>query len=198
MPPRLYLIRHGETEWSLTGRYTSRTDLPLTPLGEQQAVELGQRLSDLNFGHVWTSPRLRARQTCDRCLPQAKAEVHPDLQEWDYGDYEGHPSAAVHAQHPNWSLFRKGCPGGETPTQVSDRADRLITQLHSTEGTVALFTHGHFGRVLGVRWIGLPVAAAEHFLLGTASFSILSHDPRQSTLPVVELWNSDRTFQGGR
>ena len=189
IPPRFYLIRHGETEWSLSSRHTSRTDIPLTARGEDGALELGQRLRDIQFARVLTSPRQRARRTCELAGPGPAAEIEPDLAEWDYGDYEGRCSADICKGRPDWNLFRDGCPCGETPPQVSDRADRLIVRLRSLGGNVALLSHGHFGRVLAARWIGLPVIEGQHFLLGTASLSILGHEPNHPEVPVIALWN---------
>ena len=177
MALRLYLIRHGETEWSLSGRHTGRTDIPLTEQGEQDARKLGERLRAVTFAAVLTSPRTRARRTCELARLTPVAEIEPDLAEWDYGDYEGQLSVDIRKGRPDWNLFRDGCPRGEMPAQVSDRADRLIARLRALDGNVALFSHGHFGRVLAVRWIGLPVIDGQHFLLGTASLSILGYEP---------------------
>ena len=168
MLPRIYLIRHGETEWSLSGQHTGRTDIPLTARGEDEARELGQRLRDIQFARVLTSPRQRARRTCELAGLGPVAEIEPDLAEWDYGDYEGQRSADIRKARPDWNLFRDGCPRGEMPAQISDRADRLIARLRVLDGNVALFSHGHFGRVLAARWIGLPVSEGQHFLLPTA------------------------------
>ena len=190
MLPRLYLIRHGETEWSRSGQHTGRTDILLTARGEERARELGQRLRNIQFGRVLTSPRQRARRTCELAGLGAAAEIEPDLTEWDYGDYEGQRSADIRMQRPDWNLFRDGCPRGETPAQISDRADRLIARLRVLDGKVALFSHGHFGRVLAARWIGLPVGEAQRFLLETASLSILDHEHNNVELPVIALWNA--------
>ena len=190
MPPRIYLIRHGETEWSLSGQYTSRTDIPLTEQGEQDARKLGERLRDLNFSQVFSSPRQRARRTCELTGLAQVAEIEPDLAEWDYGDYEGKRSADILPTRPDWNLFRDGCPRGETPAQISDRADRLIVRLRVLDGNVALFSHGHFGRVLAARWIGLPVSEAQRFLLDTASLNILGYEHNLAESPVIALWNS--------
>jgi probable phosphoglycerate mutase len=190
MLPRIYLIRHGETEWSLSGQYTSRTDIPLTEQGEQDARKLGERLRDLNFSQVFSSPRQRARRTCELTGLAQVAEIEPDLAEWDYGDYEGKRSADILPTRPDWNLFRDGCPRGETPAQISDRADRLIVRLRVLDGNVALFSHGHFGRVLAARWIGLPVSEAQRFLLDTASLNILGYEHNLAESPVIALWNS--------
>ena len=188
--PRIYLVRHGETEWSLSGQYTGRTDVPLTVHGENAARELGQRLRDIPLAHVLTSPLLRARQTCALAGLTPVAEIEPDLAEWDYGDYEGQRSADIRNLRPDWNLFRDGCPRCETPAQVSDRADRFIARLRVLDGNVALFSHGHFGRVLAARWIGLPVSEAQRFLLDTASLSILGYEHNLAESPVIALWNS--------
>jgi probable phosphoglycerate mutase len=186
---RLYLIRHGETAWSLSGRHTGRTDIPLTPNGEDEARELGKLLQDIPFAHVLTSPLRRALQTCALAGLDNTPEIEPCLAEWDYGEYEGQRSVDILEQRPNWNVYRDGCPRGEMPAQVSARADRLISRLLELEGNIALFTHGQFGSVLAARWIGLPVAEAEHFMLGTASLSILAFDPHHTAVPVIALWN---------
>ncbi len=191
MLPQLYLIRHGGTEWSLSGQHTSVTDIPLTARGEAEARELARRLRDIPFAQVLTSPRQRARRTCELAALNPAPEIEPDLVEWNYGDYEGQRSADILQTQPGWNIFLDGGPNGESPTQVSDRADRLIARLRTLKGNVALFTHGHFGRVLAVRWIGLPVTEGQHFELGTASLSILSHDPHHLELPVIVLWNAN-------
>jgi len=190
MLPRLYLIRHGETAWSLTGQHTGRTDIPLTERGEQDARQLGERLRAVRFNRVLTSPLQRARRTCDLTGLGSIAEVAPDLAEWDYGDYEGQRSVDIRVVRPDWNLFRDGCPHGESSSQTSERADRVIARLSSLEGNIAIFSHGHFGRVLTARWIGLPVSQAQHFLLSTASLSLLSFEHNLAEEPVIVLWNS--------
>jgi broad specificity phosphatase PhoE len=190
MLPRIYLIRHGQTEWSLSGRHTGRTDVPLTMRGEDGARELGHCLRDIRFARVLTSPRQRARQTCELAGLGPASEIEPDLVEWDYGDYEGQRTADILQARPDWNLFRDGCPNGETPAQVSDRADWLIVRLRSLAGNVALFSHGHFGRVLAARWIELSVGEAQRFLLDTASFGILDFEHTHIESPVIALWNA--------
>jgi broad specificity phosphatase PhoE len=190
MPPQVYLVRHGATAWSNDGRHTGRSEIPLTERGENNARALAERLGPVGFGRVFTSPRLRARRTCELAGLGQVAEIEPDLAEWDYGDYEGRRSAEILASRPDWDLFRDGCPAGESPEQVSGRADRLIARLRTLEGNVAVFSHGHLGRVLGARWIGLPVGDAALFLLDTASLSILGFEHDNPALPVIALWNS--------
>ncbi|MGO9443538.1 MAG: histidine phosphatase family protein [Thiobacillaceae bacterium] len=188
--PRVYLIRHGETEWSLSGRHTSRTDIPLTANGGDEARELGKLLRDIVFDHVLTSPLKRARQTCTLVGLDKASENEPDLAEWDYGDYEGQRSLDILSGRPDWNVYRDGCPNGEMPAQVSDRADRLLARLRALTGNIALFSHGQFGCVLAARWIGLAVAEARHFTLGTASLSIFAFDPHHPAVPVIALWNA--------
>lgn len=186
----LFLVRHGETEWSLSGRHTGRTDIPLTEQGEQDARKLGDRLRTTTFLRVFTSPRQRARRTCELAGLTPVADVEPDLAEWDYGDYEGRRSVDIRTARPDWNLFREGCPHGETPAQISERADRLIARLRLLDGNIALFSHGHFGCVLAVRWIGLPVIEGQHFSLDTASLSRLGYEPDRQQVPVIRRWNS--------
>lgn len=195
-PLQLYLVRHGETAWSLSGQHTGRTDLPLTAHGEDQVRELRQRLNDISFAHVLSSPLQRARQTCALAGLGAAAKIEPELAEWDYGEYEGQRSPDIRATRADWNIFQDGCPHGEMPAQVSARADRVIAHLRTLDGNVALFSHGQFGRVLAARWIGLPLVEAQHFSLDTASLSILSHDQHHLDVAVIALWNaaSHQTF----
>ncbi len=186
--PRVTLARHGETEWSLSGQHTGRTDIPLTARGEENARQIGVRLRGLNFSLVLTSPRQRARRTCELAGFGDRAVVDPDLAEWDYGEYEGKTSAEIRKTRPDWSLFRDGCPGGESPQQVGARADRLVARLRSASGDALLFAHGHILRVLAARWLGLPPGDARYFLLGTAALSVLSYEHSLDE-PAVALWN---------
>ncbi len=186
----LFLIRHGETQWSLSGQHTGRTDIPLTAHGEAQALGLAQCFRDIKFNHVLTSPRQRAQQTCELAGLRAAAIIEPELAEWDYGDYEGKRSLDIRKQLPDWNIFRDGCPNGEMPVQVSNRADRLITKLRMLDGNVALFSHGQFGCVLAARWIGLPLVEAQHFAFGPASYGILSYDPHHPEVAIINLWNA--------
>lgn len=184
-PREIYFIRHGETQWSLSGRHTGRTEMALTPHGKEQARDLGERLRTLAFSQVMTSPRQRARQTFELAGVVPPAEIDPDLSEWDYDDYEGLTTAQIRAQWLAWIVYRDGCPGGETPGQVSDRADRVIAYLAAKEGKIALFSHGQFGCVLAARWIGLPVTEGQHFSLGPASVNILGYNPGHPEIPVI-------------
>ena len=187
---RIYLIRHGETAWSLSGQHTGRTDLPLTENGEQDARKLAERLRAMKFTRVFSSPLLRARRTSELAGLAEVAEIEADAVEWDYGDYEGQRPADIRKKQPGWNIFRDGCPHGESPVQIAERADRLIARLRSLAGNIAIFSHGQFGRVMGARWIGLPVSQAQHFLLATASFSILGYEHGRAEVPAIVLWNA--------
>jgi probable phosphoglycerate mutase len=189
--PVIYLARHGETAWSLSGQHTGRTDLPLTERGERNARALGKRLRGLNFAKVFTSPLRRAVRTCELAGFGGTAQSDPDLVEWDYGEYEGRRTAEIHAERPDWLLFRDGCPGGEAPDQVGARADRVIARLRPVEGDVLLFSSGHFLRVLTARWLSLDAAAGRYFLLGTASLSALGYEHNRAE-PAIRLWNETR------
>lgn len=194
--PLVYVARHGETAWSLSGQHTGLTDLPLTPNGERNAKRLGERLKGLTFAKVFTSPLQRASRTCALAGFGAMAEVDADLVEWSYGEYEGRTSAEIHAERPNWDLFRDGCPGGESPAQVGERADRVVQRIRAVMGNVLLFSSGHFIRVLAARWLALgPGAAARYFLLSTASLSALSYEHSLSH-PAIRLWNDDHHVVG--
>jgi probable phosphoglycerate mutase len=186
----LYFVRHGETEWSLSGQHTGHSDIPLTPRGEDQARALASRLRAIHFDHILTSPRQRARRTCELAGLAAAATVDPDLSEWDYGEYEGRRTVDIRKERPDWNIFEDGCPGGESATQISDRVDRTIARLCALSGNIIVFSHGQFGCVLATRWIGLPVASAKHFAMATASLSILGYQPRHPETPVISLWNS--------
>ena len=189
--PVLYLARHGETAWSLSGQYTGLTDLPLTDRGQRNAKRLGERLRKLTFEKVFSSPLQRAMQTCDLAGFGSVVQVDPDLVEWDYGQYEGRRSAEVHAENPDWELFRDGCPGGESPQQVATRADLVVRRVRDIQGNVLLFSSGHFMRVLTSRWLGLsPSVNSKYFMLTTASLSALGYENERSR-PVIRLWNDD-------
>ena len=187
---RIYLVRHGETAWSLSGQHTGQTDIPLTAKGEVDALKLAERLHGVRFTCVFTSPLQRAQRTAALAALNRVAEIDPDLAEWDYGDYEGLRTGEIREIRPNWNIFRDGCPRGESATQASLRADRVIARLRNLEGDIAIFSHGHFGRVLAARWIGLGIEQALHFLLGTASLSILGYGHNLVEEPAIILWNS--------
>lgn len=189
--PVIYLARHGETAWTVTGQHTGLTDIPLTERGEQNARQLAGRLKGLTFSHVFTSPLQRARRTCELAGFGAVAVADPDLVEWNYGDYEGRTTADIHKERPDWQLFRDGCPGGETLTAVGARADRVIARLRALGSDALLFSSGHFLRILAARWLGLEAAAGRFFYLGTATVSVLGYE-HNSNDPVLRLWNDSR------
>jgi broad specificity phosphatase PhoE len=189
--PIVYLARHGETAWSLSGQHTGLTDLPLTDRGERNACALGERLRGLTFASVYTSPLQRATRTCELAGFRAVAEVDRDLLEWNYGNLEGRTTKEIRAERPEWQLFRDGCPGGETPEQIGARADRVVQRLRAVKGDVLLFSSGHFLRVLGARWLGLEPVMGRYFFLSTASLSSLGYEHVDSD-PVLRLWNDTR------
>ena len=184
----LYLARHGETAWSLSGQHTSVTDLPLTEAGERQADSLARRLKGQRFAKVFTSPLQRAARTCERAGFGDLAQVDADLLEWNYGRYEGRTSKDIHAERPDWDLFRDGCPEGESPDQVGARADRVVQKAREIEGDVLVFSSGHILRVVGARWLGLAPGAARYFFLRTASLSALGYEHTRER-PVIQLWD---------
>jgi broad specificity phosphatase PhoE len=185
--PRVVLVRHGETAWTKSGQHTSRTDIPLTDAGRRQAGQLASRLPR-TFALVLTSPLQRARETCRLAGFAEQAVVSDDVTEWDYGSYEGLTTAEIRAVRPGWSLWRDGAPGGETAEDVGPRADRVIARVRDVDGDVAVFSHGHFLRVLGARWIGLPPSAGELFALRPATISVLGWEREIS---VIDRWNDD-------
>jgi probable phosphoglycerate mutase len=189
--PTVYLARHGETAWSISGQHTGLTDLPLTARGERNARRLGERLSGLTFTKVLTSPLQRVARTCELAGFGAVAQVESDLLEWNYGKYEGRRTVEIHAERPGWRLFRDGCPGGESPGQVGERADRILGQIRAVKGDTLLFSSGHFLRVLAARWLGLEPAVGRFFLLSTASLSALSYEHTLSE-PTIRLWDDSR------
>jgi len=186
--PIIYLARHGETAWSLSGQHTGRTDLPLTEHGEHQARSLSPRLRGVKFTKVLTSPSQRARRTAELAGFGNLAETDPDLAEWDYGQYEGRRTVDILAERPGWFLFRDGAPGGETPDQAGARADRVIHRVRAIGGNVLMFSSAHISRVLAARWLGLEAAGGRLFVLGTSSLSILGYE-HDLTEPVIRLWN---------
>jgi broad specificity phosphatase PhoE len=189
--PIVYLARHGETAWTLSGQHTGLTDLPLTPRGERNARRLTERLRGVNFAKVLTSSLQRATRTCELAGFKAVAEIDRDLLEWNYGAYEGRRTADIHKERPDWQLFRDGCPGGESPNEVGARADRVVRRVRAVEGDVLLFSSGHFLRVFAARWLGLNAAIGRCFLLSTASLSALGYEHDLSQ-PVIRLWNDTR------
>ena len=182
----LYLVRHGETEWSRVRRHTGRTDLPLSPVGEAEARALGQHLRGLEVDRVLSSPLTRARATAELAGFGDRVELTDTLLEFDYGEYEGLTTAEIRAARPGWDLFRDGCPGGETVETAAARARKLLDSLTDTEGRVMLFSHGHQLRILTARYLGLPPDAARHLFLGTASLSVLGSEHEW---PAILLWN---------
>ena len=193
--PTLYLARHGETAWSLSGQHTGLTELPLTERGERNARNLGPRLAGLTFAKVFTSPLQRATRTCELAGFAAAAEVDRDLVEWDYGDYEGLRTAEIHDKRPEWKLFRDGCPGGESPDQIGARADRVVGRVRAVKGDVLIFSSGHFLRVLAARWLGLEPVNGRLFMLKTASLSALGYENELSQ-PVISLWDDTSHVSG--
>jgi broad specificity phosphatase PhoE len=187
--PIIYIARHGETAWTITGQHTGLTDLPLTPQGERNARALAGRLDGITFKKVFTSPLERARRTCELAGFGSLAEVDNDLVEWNYGIYEGRRTAEILAERPGWQLFRDGCPGGESPAQVVSRAENVLNRIRAVKGDVLIFSSGHFTRVLATRWIELePSVNSTSFLLSTASLSAVGYED-DFARPVIRLWN---------
>jgi broad specificity phosphatase PhoE len=186
--PVIYLARHGETAWTVTGQHTGLTDLPLTERGEQNARRLGESLRGLAFAKVFTSPLRRAMRTCELAGFQSVAEVDRDLVEWDYGEYEGRLTGDILRERPDWELFRDGCPGGESPQQVATRADRVVQRMQAVTGNLLLFSSGHFLRVLATRWIKIEPVNGQSLMLGTASLSALSYENSLSQA-AIRFWN---------
>jgi len=184
---KVYLLRHGETEWSLNGRHTGVTDIPLTENGRKLARQLQPILAREKFVMVLTSPLQRARDTCELAGLGTLASVDRDLMEWNYGEYEGLTTDQIRQTRPDWSVFSDGCPGGESPLQVSVRADRIVSRVRTVDGNVALFSHGHILRVLAARWINLSSSYGENFLLDTATLNVLGYY-RES--PAFKIWNA--------
>src|SRR5436190_16116877 len=186
--PIVFLARHGETTWTLSGQYTGLTDLPLTERGEGNARRLEERLRGLSFTKVFTSPLQRARRTCELAGFGAVAEVDPDLVEWNYGDYEGRRTADIREKRPDWELFHDGCPNGESPAEIAVRADRVVARVRATSGNVLIFSSGHFLRVLAARWLGVEPLIGKYLMLDTASLSALSYE-HDLCDPAIRFWN---------
>jgi probable phosphoglycerate mutase len=189
--PIVYLARHGETAWTLSGQHTGLTDLPLTERGERNARNLGERLRGLHFKQVLSSSLQRAIRTCELAGFGGSYEIDRDLLEWNYGEYEGRLTTEIHENRPGWQLFHDGCPGGEVPEQVATRADRIISRVRSIPGDVLIFSSGHFLRVLAARWLGLDASAGSYFLLSTTSLSALSYEHNLAQ-PAIRLWDDTR------
>ena len=187
--PRVCLVRHGETAWTLTARHTGRTDLPLSGQGERQAREVGARLTALRFDRIFSSPLQRARRSAELAMPHSRVEADDDLMEWDYGDYEGRRTVDIVVERPGWNLFRDGCPGGETLDSVAARADRVVGRIRAGGGTVLLFAHREILRILAMRWIGIAPLEGRRLLLATASLSVLGYD-HDLTEPAIHAWNA--------
>ncbi len=188
-PPRAYLVRHGETAWTLTGQHTGRTDLPLTDNGEKQARALAPVLAALSIDRIFSSPLRRARRTAELGMPRSRIEEDNDLMEWDYGAYDGKRTTDIEAEYQGWNLFRDGCPHGETVDSVGARADRVIGRIRAGSGNVLLFGHREILRILAARWLGLAPIDGRYLLLATASVSILGYDHNLSE-PVIHAWNT--------
>jgi probable phosphoglycerate mutase len=192
--PVIYLARHGETAWTISGQHTSVTDLPLT---ENDASLLGNQLRGRSFARVFTSPLRRASRTCELAGFSAQAEVDRDLVEWNYGQYEGRRTIEIRAERPDWELFRDGCPGGESPAEIGARADRVVSRVRAVDGDVLIFSSGHLLRVLAAAWLGLPAGAGKYLLLSTGSLSTLGYE-RDRSRPVIRLWNDTHHLNTSR
>jgi len=188
---QVFLVRHGETEWSLSGQHTGTTDIPLTEHGRQVARRLRPILAKESFALVLTSPMQRARETCRLAGFETVASVEPDLMEWNYGRYEGLTPGQIAATAPGWLIFRDGCPGGEQPQDIGERVDRVIARVRAIKGDIVLFAHGHVFRVFAARWLGLPPAAGQHFLLDTATMNILTY---YHGVAAIKQWNAPVQF----
>ncbi|RWK47757.1 histidine phosphatase family protein [Mesorhizobium sp.] len=186
--PEIYLVRHGETEWSASGKHTGLTDIPLTPAGEEAAGRVVERLQGLSIKAVWSSPSQRAFKTCRLAGFGSAGVKKADLAEWDYGVYEGLTTRQIRIERPGWRLFRDGCPDGEAAEDVGARADRIVDELRDVNGNVLVFSSSHFLRVLAARWLGLPPQDGALFVLDTASTSVLGYDHDLSE-PIIRRWN---------
>jgi probable phosphoglycerate mutase len=183
----VFLVRHGETEWSLNGRHTGVSDIPLTENGRRVARQWQPYAAARKFALVLTSPLQRARETCALAGLAAQAQTEDDLREWDYGEYEGLTPQEIRARQPDWLIFRDGCPGGESPAQIGARVDRVIARVRAAAGDAVVFAHGHVLRVLAARWLGLAPSGGSHFLLETATLCVLSG---YHGVPAVRRWNA--------
>jgi broad specificity phosphatase PhoE len=190
MVDQVFLIRHGETPWSLSGQHTGNTDMALTERGERQAARLGEVLRSQKFSTVLTSPLQRARRTCELAGFGAVAQIDEGLREWNYGEYEGLTSVQIRARRANWEVFRDGCPGGESPQQMQARVDGVLARLRALTGTVAVFSHGHCLRSMAVRWIELPIVNGRNFALAAGAVSRLGYEHHRLEEPAIQLWNA--------
>jgi len=194
--PVVYAARHGETAWTVSGQHTGLNDIPLTPNGERNARQLGERLKGLKFAKVFTSPLQRALRTCELAGFGSVAEIDPDLVEWNYGQYQGLHLDEILRNRPGWQIFRDGCPGGESPEEIGERADRVVQRVRAVAGDVLLFSSGHFLRVLATRWLGLrTICAGKYLLLSTASLSTFGYE-HEISQPVIRLWNDNHHVSG--
>jgi probable phosphoglycerate mutase len=187
--PRLFLARHGDTAWTDSRQRTGRTDLPLNQRGEERAGQLGERLRRFSFAQVFTSPLQRASKTCALAGFGEAGAVDPDLVEWDYGQYEGQLTRNIMKERPGWEMFRDGCPGGESPQDVADRADRFITRVRDISGDVLAFSSAHIIRMIAARWLGLPPSAGRYFYCRPASVGVLAYEHNSREEPIIALWN---------
>jgi probable phosphoglycerate mutase len=191
MFPQVFLARHGETAWTVSGQHTGLSDIPLTERGERNARRLGERLKGLSFARVFSSPLQRARRTGELAGFGDRIELDPDLVEWNYGRYDGKTTAEILKENPKWQLFLDGCPDGESVAQIGARADRVVARLRAVDGDVLVFSSGHFLRVLAARWCGVDPPAGRYFYLGTATLSAVGYDHNRNE-PVIRLWNDAR------
>jgi len=187
--PRLFLARHGDTPWTVSGQHTGRTDVPLTDQGEQNARQLGERLQVNSFTRVFTSPLERATKTCKLAGFGERAEIDSDLLEWDYGSYEGETTAAILQKAPGWQLYRDGCPSGESPEAVAVRAEHFIARVRDIKGDVLAFSSGHIIRMIAARWLGIPPAAGRFFYCRPASVGVLGYEHNSYEEPIIRAWN---------
>jgi probable phosphoglycerate mutase len=192
---RLFVARHGDTPWTVSGQHTGRTDLALNYLGEQNAQQLGERLRANSFTHVFTSPLQRASKTCKLAGYGDRAEIEPDLLEWDYGSFEGKTTDEILKQHPGWQLYRDGCPNGESPDDVAARADRFIARIREIKGDVLAFSSGHIIRMIAARWLGLPPVTGRFFYCRPASVGVLGYEHNSRGEPIIRAWNYVRLPQ---
>ena len=184
---KIFLIRHGETEWSLSGQHTGKTDIPLTENGREQSMKLGKSLQKCSFFKAFVSPLLRARTTFELMKLDVPSTLDEDLYEWDYGDYEGLTTAEIQKDRPGWSIFKDGAPGGESLEAVRKRAEKMIAKIKETEGAVVVFSSGHFSRVLASVWLGQPIGFGAQITLSACSLSILGYEHSD---PAILAWNA--------